>query len=197
LIRGADSRRRRLITNPSNHRDLVPQYWRTIGNRRWCGLATVMSDVEGLPGQLDSAPPPRLLDRQGWSTLAAGALLLLISFTTNYGNDNFSHVGTFPAFVQVGMGLHLAALAALAGDAQLASCLRHRDAWTREREADEAARERDRAAQGREQTARRARIQNGCLAAQCRFQLADTSRNRLQLSEALAVLLEELRPPTG
>jgi hypothetical protein len=34
------------------------------------------------------APQPRLLDRQGWSTLLAGALLLLISFTTNYGDDN-------------------------------------------------------------------------------------------------------------
>ena len=49
--------------------------------------------------------------------------------------------------------------------------------------------------QQREQTARRARIQNGCLAAQCRFLLADTSRNRLQLSEAVAVLLEEITPP--
>ena len=34
-----------------------------------------------------------------------------------------------------------------------------------------------------------------CLVAQCRFLLADTARNRLQLSEALAVLLEELCPP--
>ena len=34
-----------------------------------------------------------------------------------------------------------------------------------------------------------------CLVAQCRFLLADTSINRLQLSEALAVLMEELRPP--
>jgi len=103
------------------------------------------------------------------------------AFTTNYGKDNLFHFGTLPAFVQVGMGLHLAALAALAGDAQLATRLRHRAA--------------DEAAEGREQEARRARIQNGCLAAQCRFILADTSRNRLQLSEALAVLLEELRPP--
>ena len=31
--------------------------------------------------------------------------------------------------------------------------------------------------------------------AQCRFMLADFSRNRHQLSEALAVLIEELRAP--
>ena len=53
------------------------------------------------------------------------------------------------------------------------------------------------AARDREQTTRRARIQDGCLVAQYRFLLADTSRNRLQLSEALAVLLEELRPPSA
>jgi len=34
-----------------------------------------------------------------------------------------------------------------------------------------------------------------CHAAQCRLLLADTARNRLLLSEALAVLLEELGPP--
>jgi hypothetical protein len=33
-----------------------------------------------------------------------------------------------------------------------------------------------------------------CLVAQCRFLLADTSRNRLQLHEALAVLMEEIKP---
>ena len=80
----------------------------------------MISDVEGLPGQLDSVPPPRLL---------------LISFTTNYGDDNLFQPGTLPAYVQVGVGFHLAALAELAGDVQLATCLRHRDAWTREREA--------------------------------------------------------------
>ena len=146
----------------------------------------MMADVQGLPRQPDSAPPPQLLDRQGWSTLFAGALLLLISFTTNYGNDNLSRFSRLPAPVTVAVGLHLAALAALAGDAQLASRLRHRAA-------NEAAEDRNRASEGREQATRRARIQNGCLVAQCRFLLADTSRNRLQLSEALAVLLEEIR----
>ena len=153
---------------------------------------------------------------RGWSTLVAGSLLLLISFTTNYGDDNLSQFGTFQTSEQIGVGLHLAALAALAGVdevfsegvAQLATRLRHRAERTRKREAYESARERVReerartgqaleAARYREQAARAARIQNGCLAAQCRFLLADTSRNRLQLSEAMAVLLEELRPQRG
>ncbi len=101
--------------------------------------------------------------------------------------------GTLQTSEQIGVGLHLAALAALAGDAQLASRLRHRAERTRKREAYEAARERDRAARHREQAARAARIQNGWLVAQCRFLLADTSRNRLQLSEALAGFIEELQ----
>jgi hypothetical protein len=138
-----------------------------------------MTDVQSLSGQPDSAPPPRLLDRQGWSTLVAGALLLLISFTTNYGNDNLLKFGDIATLDKVGMGLHLVALAALAGDAQLATRLRHRAA--------------NEAAEEREQATRRARIQNGCLVAQCRFLLADSPRNRLQLSEALAVLLEEFQ----
>ena len=152
-----------------------------FGDRCWFGLATVAKDVESLPGLPDPVPRPWLLDRQGWSTHVAGALLLLISFTTNYGNDNLLLFGTIPVDDQVGMGLHVAALAALAGDVQLATRLRHRDAWTREREA---------AARKREQAARRTRIQNGCLAAQCRFLLADSARNRLQLSEARAALCE-------
>ena len=84
----------------------------------------MITDVQSLPEQPDSAPSPRLLDRQGWSTLAAGTLLLLISFTTTYGDDNLSRFRRLPAHDKVGMGLHLAALAALAGDVQLASRLR-------------------------------------------------------------------------
>ena len=166
---------------------------------------------ETSPTLLALPPRPRWLDRQGFSTLFAGGLLLLISFTTNYGDDNLLHLGSIPASDKVGMGLHLAALAALAGDVQLASRLRHRarnraaedeiarerEERSRQREAYEANREINRAARDREQATRRTRIQNGCLAAQCRFLLADTSLNRLQLSEALAVLIEELRPQQG
>ena len=154
--------------------------------RRQLELATLMVDPESL--QWLSAPPqsPWLLDRQGWSTLLAGALLLLISFLANYGDDHLLQFGSLPASDQIGMGPHIVALAALAGDAQLATRLRHRAA-------NEAAADRSRAVEDREQASRRARIQAGCLVAQCRFLLADTSRNRLQLSEALAVLLEEIR----
>lgn len=66
-------------------------------DRPWFGLATVMADLQSLPGPPDSVPPPRLLDRQGCSTLAAGVLLLLISFTTNDGDDNLFQLGTLPA----------------------------------------------------------------------------------------------------
>jgi len=59
-----------------------------------------------------------------------------------------------------------------------------------DQERNRADRERNRAAQAREQAARRSQLQDGCLVAQCRFLLADTARNRLQPSEALAVLME-------
>ena len=45
-------------------------------------------------------PQPRLLDRQGWSTLLAGSLLLLISFTANYGDDKLSRFLRLPAHEQ-------------------------------------------------------------------------------------------------
>jgi hypothetical protein len=65
--------------------------------------------------EIEAVAPPRLLDRQGWSTLVAGALLLLISLTANYGDDNLIHFGTLQTSEQIGVGLHVAALAALFG----------------------------------------------------------------------------------
>ena len=121
------------------------------------------------------------MDRQALATFVAGILLLLISFTTNYRYGDLQHFGSLTINEQVGMGLHLAALAALFSDVELATRLRHRA--------------RNREAAAREQATRRAQLQDGCLVAQCRFLLADTSRNRLQLSEAMALLLEELLPP--
>jgi hypothetical protein len=163
--------------------------------------------AESDSGWAGLAAPPRLLDRQGWSTLFAGFLLLLISFTTNYGDDNLFQFRNLPADVQVGVGLQLAALAALAGDVELASRLRHRarnraaedqisrqrEADSREREAREADRERNRAAEERQRAARRAQLQDGCLVAQGRVLLSASPFNRLQLSEALALLIEEMR----
>ena len=60
-----------------------------------------------------------------------------------------------------------------------------------DQERNRATEERNRSAEDRECTARRARIQARLAAAQCRFLLADSPRNRLQLSETLALLLED------
>ncbi|MEB3199848.1 MAG: hypothetical protein VKK62_04900, partial [Synechococcaceae cyanobacterium] len=36
------------------------------------------------------------LDTQGFTTLIAGSLLLLISFITNYGHDDIFQIGSLP-----------------------------------------------------------------------------------------------------
>jgi hypothetical protein len=87
-----------------------------------------MADVATPPEQADSAPP-LLLYSQGWSTLLAGALLLMISFTTDYADDNLFRCGSFPGPAKVGMLLHFTALAALAANAQLVTHLRHQAAY--------------------------------------------------------------------
>jgi hypothetical protein len=130
--------------------------------------------------------PPTLLDQQAIATLFAGGLLIAISFLTNYGHGAFFHFSALPLDEQIGVSLHTAALAALFGDAELATRLRDR---TRDREAETREREleaRNRAAQERERATR-------CRIAVLRFQLADTPINRLRLNETLALLLEELR----
>jgi hypothetical protein len=139
----------------------------------------------------DNAPP---LDPAGWVSLAAGVLIILITFFTSYSHVDLFGFLQFKVNQQIGIPLLLAAMAALAGEVKLASNNRRADqrarveeASAREREANEADRERYRAS-------RRARIQARFLVAQCRFLLADTARNRLQLNEALALLLEEPRP---
>ena len=142
----------------------------------------------------DNAPP---LDPAGWVSLAAGLLIILITFFTSYSHVDLFGFLHFKVNQQIGIPLLLAAVAALVGEVKLASNNRRADQSAREREANEADRERYRAATDREQASRRARIQARFLAAQCRFLLSDTARNRLQLNEALALVLEDLRLAEG
>jgi hypothetical protein len=78
--------------------------------------------LEITAGGVTAAGSPGLVNPCHWHPV------LLISFTTNIGDDNLFQLGWLPAHDKVGIGLHLAALAALAGDAQLAAGLRHRAA---------------------------------------------------------------------
>ena len=155
---------------------------------------------EFAPELADSASPPRrccCLDLQGWIQAIAGLVIALIALLSSYDHISLPAGAKLQLPQQWGVWFIAASVALVAVDAQLATGSRLRAAQDSARAADETAEERDRAAEAREQATRRARIQDGCLVAQCRFLLADTSRNRLQLSEALAVLLDELRPPAG
>ena len=139
-------------------------------------------------------PDPWLLDRQGWSTLVAGALLLLISFTTNYGDDNLLQFGNLQAAIKIGVGLHLAALAALAGDTQLATRLRHRAA--NEAAEDRITRKQEAAARQREalEAAAREQRQNRALRAGALFLLEPSPLHR----RFLAYIANEMAgPPEG
>ena len=149
------------------------------------------------PRAADTEESSAALDPTGWASLAAGLLVALITFFTSYSHVDLFGILQFKVDQQIGIPLLLAAMAALVGEVKLASNNRIADQSAREREANAADRERYRAAAEREQTARRYRIQARCLVAQCRFILAGTSRNRLQLNEALALLIEELRPAEG
>ncbi|MFM7267327.1 MAG: hypothetical protein ACKOZT_01895 [Cyanobium sp.] len=126
----------------------------------------------------------------GWVSLAAGLLLILITFFTSYSHVDLFGFLHFKVNQQIGIPLLLAALAALVGEVKLASNNRRADQSAREREANEADRDRYRAS-------RRSRIQARFLVAQCRFLLSGTTRNRLQLNEALALVLEDLRLAEG
>ncbi len=160
------------------------------------GLVTVMVEAIGL-AQKEPFP---WLDRAGLAALLAGTLILLITFFTSYSHVDIPAQGSIQVNQQIGISLLIAAVAALFGEVKLASngrCAAERDrVEQRIRAAEErnrAAEERDRTAEDRERTARQARIQARLAAAQCRFLLADSPLNRLQLSETLALLLEDLR----
>ena len=160
------------------------------------GLVTVMEESIGETAQ----EPFPWLDRAGLAALLAGTLVLLITFFTSYSHVDIPAYGSIQVNQQIGISLLFAALAALFGEVKLASngrCAAERDRIEqRIRAAEErnrTAEERDRTAENRERTARQARIQARLAAAQCRFLLADSPLNRLQLSETLALLLEDLR----
>ena len=137
-----------------------------------------------------NAPP---LDPAGWASLAAGVLIVLITFFTFYNHVNLFGFLQFKVNQQIGIPLLLAAMAALAGEAKLASNSRRADQNAREQEARERKRAANEADRERYRASRRAGIQARFLVAQSRFLLSDTARNRLQLNEALALLLEEPR----
>ena len=167
------------------------------------GLVTVMVEAIGLTQK----QPFPWLDRAGLAALLAGTLILLITFFTSYSHVDIPAQGSIQVNQQIGISLLFAALAALFGEVKLASngrCAAERDrieqriraAEERNRAAEErdrTAEERNRTAEDRERTARQARIQARLAAAQCRFLLSDSPLNRLQLSETLALLLEDLR----
>jgi hypothetical protein len=139
---------------------------------------------------LTTEEPFPWLDQSSLAALVAGSLVVLIRFFTSYSHIDIPAHVSIDVNQQIGIPLLLAALAALDGEVKLAS--NNRCAAQRDRiEA------RIRAAEDRECTARRARIKARLAAAQCRFLLADSPRNRLQLSETLALLLEDLASSTG
>ena len=142
----------------------------------------------------DNAPP---LDPAGWASLTTGFLVVLITFFTSYNHVDLFGFLRFKVNQQIGIPLLLAAMAALVGEVKLASNSRRADQNAREQEARERKREANEADRERYRASRRARIQARFLVAQCRFLLADTARNRLQLNEALALVLEDLRPAEG
>ena len=131
------------------------------------------------------------LDRSGQAALVACSLVVLITFFTSYSHVDIPAHESVTVNQQIGIPLLLAALAALVGEVKLASNNRCADQRDRIEARNRAIEERNRSAEDRECTARRARIQARLAAAQCRFLLADSPRNRLQLSETLALLLED------
>jgi hypothetical protein len=125
-------------------------------------------------------------------TLLASSLFIQITFFTSLSHVDIPSHESVAVNQQIGIPLLLAALAALVGEVKLASNNRCADQRDRIEARSRATEERNRSAQERECTARRARIQARLAVAQCRFLLADSPRNRLQLSETLALLLEDL-----
>jgi hypothetical protein len=136
-----------------------------------------LTTVERAKESGDIAPP---LDPAGWVSLAAGLLVILITFFSSCCHIDLFGFLHFEANQQIGIPLLLAALAALVGEVELASNSRRPDQRARVAEASARAREANEADRERYRAARRARIQTRFLVAQCRFLLSDTARNRMQ-----------------
>ena len=104
-----------------------------------------------------SGPKPRPgFDGQARTALIGGILLILISFITSYGDVNLLQFTHLALHEQAGVSLHLAALAALVGEIELASRLRNRARNRALEDREQAVRDREQAARDREQAAREA-----------------------------------------
>ena len=164
---------------------LVPAYHRwTASDRARYG--------DGSKKDLTTEEPIPWLDQSGLAALVAGSLVVLITFFTSYSHVDILDHASIADNQQIRIPLLLAALAALVGEVKLASNARCADQRDRIEARTRATEEQYLSAEDRECTARRARIQARLAAAECRFLLADSPRNRLQLSKTLALLLEDL-----
>jgi hypothetical protein len=111
------------------------------------GLAKLVSSMLDPPAAAAGENPP-LLDGLGWASLAAGSLVVLITFFTSYSHVDLFGVFQFKVNQQIGIPLLLAAMAALFGEVKLASNDRCANQNSRMRE--ERAREQEERARERE-----------------------------------------------
>jgi hypothetical protein len=118
-----------------------------------------ISDRRAADAEASSNP----LDSIGWASLAAGLLVVLITFFTSYSHVDLIGFLHFKVDQQIGIPLLLAAMAALVGEVKLASNHRRADQRARERAANEADRERYRSAV--DEVGRRPKQENKRLAA--------------------------------
>jgi hypothetical protein len=73
------------------------------------------------PRTADAEASSNPLDSMGWASLAAGLLVILITFFTSYSHVDFLGFLHFKVDQQIKISLLLAAMAALVGDVKLAS----------------------------------------------------------------------------
>jgi hypothetical protein len=142
----------------------------------------------------------RSLDNQAGFTIAAAILLALITLFSSYDHVNLPGIGTVEVPQQLGLPCLIAAVAAAAGEAQLASRARDRDRDRATESEETTAEERKRAAQAREramearsdqkEAARRADRSTVLIG---RFLLDASLDNRRRL-DAFLSLLESVSP---